>query len=172
MGAAAGAGRSHPDAEPPLHARWRQAVLCAPLASTRAVELLEKAEPFLVENRAQRLRDLLTATRTVEVDPNRALARASEGRDLAPHELTSLAMTFANPRWPVWARLLKYLLPRLPDLPKEVRPEAVRILRAWQENTLAIPSAPFRRDIAEIAVAWLAEIEWRHDHDDFEEPDW
>ncbi len=50
-----------------------------------------------------------------------------------------------------------WLINRAPDLPATVRPEAARVMEIWQQK--APDGSIYRREVGEIAFAWLRETE-------------
>lgn len=141
-----------------LSPRWRQALLTAPLVSLRAHDILNKAELFLIADNAKRLTDLMVALRTVEVIPNFSLIPLStQTKQELANQLMPLFMSDPIPRWSVWAPFIGWLLKRLNDLPAGTRSEAARLMEIWQTKTLA--KAIYKREIGEIAIAWLEEEE-------------
>ena len=140
-----------------LAPRWRQALLTAPLISTRARDLLDKARPLLVDRDARRLADLLVALRTVEVDPDFSYLPIVVELNEELDDPVSLLFKFPVPRWRVWLPLMGWLVDYAPDLPLSARPEAARIMEIWQQK--APDGSVYRREVGEIAFAWLGDIE-------------
>jgi len=147
-----------------LSPRWRQALLTAPLVSPRANDLLDKAKSFLIADDAKRLIELMVALRTVEVMPNFSLIPLSEQtkQELA-NQLMPLFMSDPIPRWSVWKPFMGWLLKRISNLPVGIRPEAARLMEIWQTKTPA--RAIYKREIGEIAIAWLKEVEGSYEDD-------
>jgi predicted AAA+ superfamily ATPase len=139
-----------------LSPRWRQALLTAPLVSPRSSELLDRAESLLIADDAKRLIELMVALRTVEVIPNFSLIPLSEKtkQELA-NKLMPLFMSDPIPIWLVWKPFIGWLLKRINNLPVGIRPEAARLMEIWQTKTPA--REIYKREIGEIAIAWLAE---------------
>ncbi|MEH1948226.1 MAG: hypothetical protein V7K77_14925, partial [Nostoc sp.] len=112
-----------------LSPRWRQALLTAPLISPRSSELLDKAEPLLIADNAQRLIELLVAIRTLEVMPNFSLIPVSTETMLKVRDhLMPVFMSDPIPKWSVWQPFIGWLLKRINDLPTNIRPEVVKIM--------------------------------------------
>jgi len=107
------------------NARWIDAVLTAPLRSARIGKLMPRIGDVLMEEDGRRLRVFLRAFRT---------------------------QVIGIPRDAVWVGVLGWLAPRLLDLPAGVRDEASELMAIWQWSTR--PGHPFRREIAEAALAW------------------
>jgi hypothetical protein len=141
-----------------LSPRWRQALLTALLVSPRSSELLDKAESLLIVDDAKRLIELMVALRTVEVIPNFSLIPLSKKtkQELA-NQLMPLFMSDPIPRWSVWQPFMGWLLKRINDLPAIVRPEAVKLMEIWQVKSPT--GSIYRKEIGEIAIAWLEEEE-------------
>lgn len=157
------------DAE--LAPRWRQAMLTAPLVSTRSSELLQKAEPVLLSDDGRLLIDLLAALRTIEVEPNSNLLPLVQDEEPAKRE--AILMRYPVPRVAVWQRLLLWLVPRVEDFPVAVRPEVVRVFEMWQRATSdmgdneKLQQLLLRPQIADIAFRWLEPLQkWRDEKDD------
>jgi hypothetical protein len=140
-----------------LAPRWRQALLTAPLISTRARDLLDKAEPLLIDGDAGRLADLLVALRTVEVNPDFSYLPVLATLNEEPNDLASILFRFPVPRWRVWSPLMGWLINRAPNLPAAIRPEAARVMEIWQQK--APDGSIYRREVGEITFAWLRETE-------------
>jgi hypothetical protein len=148
------------EASSELSPRWRQALLTALLVSPRSSELLDKAEPLLIANNAQRLIELMVAIRTLEVMPNISLKRLFTEAELQSSDrVKSLLMSDPIPRWSVWQPFMGWLLKRLNDLPTTVRPEVVKLMEMWQVNSPI--GFIYRKEIGEIAIALLKEEEPR-----------
>ena len=145
-----------------LSPRWRQALLTAPLVSPRSSELLDKAEPLLIADNARRLIELLVAVRTLEVMPNFSLMFLFTEAELQSSDrVMPILMSDPIPRWSVWQPFMGWLLKRLNDLPTGVRSEAVKLMEIWQVKSPT--GSIYRKEIGEIAIAWLKEAEVRRD---------
>lgn len=143
-----------------LSPRWRQALLTVPLVSSRSSELLDKAEPLLIADNARRLIELMVAIRTLEVMPNFSLMSLFTEAELQSSErVKSLLMSDPIPRWSVWQPFMGWLLKRLNDLPTTVRTEVVKLMEIWQVKSPI--GSIYRKEIGEIAIAWLKEEEAR-----------
>ncbi len=140
-----------------LAPRWRQAVLTGPLLSARLEELLDKVRDGLLADGGRLLVDLLVALRTTEVDVDPQMAAATAGIAKTPEEALALALRFPLPRWYTWFRMLRWLLRHASVLPPDVRNEMSQLMEIWQERT--VPGDPLRREIGELALAWLQELE-------------
>jgi hypothetical protein len=143
-----------------LSPRWRQALLTAPLVSPRSSELLDKAEPLLIADNARRLIKLMVAIRTLEVMPNFSLMSFFTEEELRSSDrVMPLLMSDPIPRLSVWQPFMGWLLKRLNNLPDSVRPEVVKLMEIWQVKSPI--GSIYRKEIGEIAIAWLKEEEVR-----------
>ena len=52
---------------------------------------------------------------------------------------------------------MRWLIPRLNNLPNSVRTEATELMEIWQ--TKAPAGLVLRKEIGEIAISWLKEVE-------------
>ncbi|HWG42799.1 MAG TPA: AAA family ATPase, partial [Gemmataceae bacterium] len=136
-----------------LAPRWRQAVLTAPFLSTRLEELLDKAREALLAEDGRLLIDLLVALRTTEVDVDPRIAETTAAIADSPAEALALALRFPLPRWYAWYWTLHWLLRHSTELSEAARHEAARIMEIWQERSG--PDDPLRREVGELAFAWL-----------------
>jgi len=140
-----------------LAARWRLALLTAPLVSTRSRELLDRAESLLVADDARRLVDLLVALRTVEVNPDYSLLPYLKEGKSDQHDFMAVMMSRPIPRWRTWSYFLGWLLERVDRLPASVQFEAAKIMEIWQQKSP--PEAIHRSRISGMALNWLTQIE-------------
>jgi hypothetical protein len=137
---------------------WRRAVLLAPARSTRAGQLLPLAAGALLQPPHQRLRDLLIAIATLEVEPNLNLLTHQALSNLSADERASWSNQFALPKPLQWLRLLNWLMPQLDQLPRSLIPELVSIFEVWQ-RAFAGQGVLHCAAIAAAAHAWLSEFE-------------
>jgi hypothetical protein len=140
-----------------LAPRWRQAVLTGPFLSTRLEELLDKAREALLADDARFLIDLLVALRTTEVDVDPRMVEVVSGIADKPEEAMALALRYPLPRWYAWCKTLRWLLRHARELNEAARHEMARVMEVWQERSG--PGDPLRREIGELALAWLHEAE-------------
>ncbi len=138
-----------------LAPRWRQAVLTAPFMSTRLEELLDTAREALFAEDGRLLIDLLVALRTTEVDVDPRIAERTATIADSPAEALALALQFPLPRWYAWYWTLRWLLRHSTELSEAARHEAARIMEIWQDRSG--PGDPLRREVGELAFAWLEE---------------
>ena len=141
------------EAEGLLAPRWRQAILTAPLLSSRLGELLDRTEAVLLADKGRWLLDLIRLVRTTEIDANPAFERFIREESSNPEEVLSIGAHFANPRWRVWYGLLRWLLGKIEALPAEVQDEALVLMEVWQERSPA--GTPLRSEIGELATRLL-----------------
>jgi hypothetical protein len=145
-----------------LSARWKQAILTAPLTSARASELLTKAEAFLLSNNCQRLVELLVASRTLEVSPDFALLPIMSEGNLPFEEVLSMLLVNPVPIWRTWLPLIGWIIQIANRLPDQVRPEVAKIFELWQTKT---PSGiRYRTEVGELAFRWLEDVKDRWGH--------
>ena len=140
-----------------LAPRWRQAVLTGPFLSTRLEELLDKAREALLADDARLLIDLLVALRTTEVDVDPQVAERAAAVVDTPEEATAVALRYPLPRWYAWYQALRWLLRHAGEFSEAARHEVARVMEVWQERSG--PGDPLRREIGELALAWLHEVE-------------
>jgi hypothetical protein len=135
---------------------WIDAILSAPLRSARLGELLPRIEERLLEGDAARLATLLRVVRTRWLVPNTllepVLAQLPSVEPLSLEERATLLLELGIPWLPIWHPIVEWLAPRLQQLPPAARDEASRVMLAWQRTPY--PGQPFRREIAEAALAW------------------
>lgn len=142
---------------PGLAPRWRQAILTALFLSARLEELLDKVRDGLLADEDRLLVDLLVALRTTEVDVDPRIAEATAGIAKTPEEALALAFRFPLPRWYTWFQTLRWLLRHAAALSPAARHEMAQLMEVWQEKTA--PGDRLRREIGELALAWLQEVE-------------
>ena len=141
--------------------RWRQALYSAPLMSTRAVELLNKIEDLLLDDGGKLLREMLIIARTAEVNPDVGLLSGLEDFVKAKSQfIPPVFYSLPIPRWNTWVPFVTWLVQHADQLPETLRPEVARLLEIWQQR--APKSAPFRKEIGEIAFSWLTGVERWH----------
>jgi len=144
-----------------LAPKWRQAFLTSVLISTKIEELLNKIEPFLLINEGERLRDLLTILRTIEINPDpiwiETLLNNSQTADEPLERITEFLWLNPIPRWKIWYQVVNWLIKKVNVLPPNIRFEAIKIFKLWQKKTPY--GSDFRKEIAEIAFIWLEELE-------------
>lgn len=140
-----------------LAPRWGQAVLTGPFLSTRLEELLDKAREALLADDGRLLIDLLVALRTTEVDVDPQIMERTATVADSPEEALALALRYPLPRWYAWHRTLRWLLRHAGEFNEAVRHEAARVMEVWQERSG--PGDPLRREIGELALAWLHDAE-------------
>ncbi len=142
-----------------LALRWRQALLSAPLHSTRASELLEHLTPSLLADGGRLAGDLMVMLRTIEVNPDFNLLPVARKIATEPEDMLSVLLMDPIPRWRIWLPFMEWLSQQGHVLPPATRDEASRVMVTWQKRTP--PNTRFRREIAKLALDWLSEMEVR-----------
>ncbi len=146
-----------------LAPKWRQALLVAPIRSPRARELLDQVKPFLLQDHAQHLIELLTLVRTIEVTPDYSLLPVIEMLGKEQGDRLPLLLCRPVPNWQSWVPLVGWFLAQTETWPSEVRIEMARLMELWQQQT---PYGwIYRKELGALAFQWLAEEE-RREHDD------
>jgi hypothetical protein len=139
------------EADPAADRPWAEAVVTAPLRSARLADLLPAIGETLLEGDGSRLAQLLRALRTQEIEPM-GLTQLEEILTLSIEDLEMLALDLARPRLETWRSVLRWLAPRLQQLPENLREELTKIMVTWLRATPPEPN--FRREIVEAALAW------------------
>jgi hypothetical protein len=143
-----------------LAARWRQAVLTAPLTSTRVRSMLDKAEAHLLADDGTLLIALLTALRTLDVAPNLGILGSIEAildeDEKTSERVRTYLLQDPIPRWSVWRPTIEWLLSHADHLPIATRSEVARVMELWQRH--APPGSLYRGDIARVAFMWLDDL--------------
>ena len=146
-----------------LAPKWRQALLMAPIRSPRARELLDQVKPLLLQDHAQRMIELLTLVRTIEVTPDYSLLPVIEKLGKEQGDQLPLLLSRPIPNWQSWVPLVGWFLAQTETWPSEVRVEMARLMELWQQQT---PYGwIYRKELGALAFQWLAEEE-RREHDD------
>lgn len=141
-----------------MQPRWRRAVLTSILRSARASRLLQKAAPALWENDAKLLKELMTAIRTLEVEPN----PSAFDRDIIPNlndaERLELAHSWAIPRLQSWRHFLPWFIPQLDNLSPVLVEESARVLGTFCDAFQFFPKWS-AKPIARFSRKWLTYME-------------
>ena len=106
-----------------LAPKWRQALLIAPIRSPRTRELLDQVKPFLLQDHAQHVIELLTLVRTVEVTPDYSLLPVIEKLGEDQSSQLPLLLSRPVPNWQSWVPLMGWILEQTETWPREVRVE-------------------------------------------------
>ena len=137
---------------------WQRAVLTSCVQSTRTTQLLEKLSDYLVEGEYERLRRLLLAMQTLEVNPNSLFLDEKLFPDLDSSERARLAHHAAVPKALTWVRFLDWLMPRVETFPPSLIRDLLPLFSTWQ-NTFAGNSVKHCLKIGELSHRWLIEFE-------------
>lgn len=136
-----------------LQPRWRRAVLASPLLSTRAWDLLTKAEPLLLGEGQALLNELIAAMRTIEVDPNPMYLNMPVVDGLSEADLKKVARDLAVPRLRSWQPFINWFLPMLRETPPQLVTETSLLLETIARGYDRIP--PW---MAEQVAIWAHQI--------------
>ncbi|TCT22838.1 hypothetical protein [Thiobaca trueperi] len=153
---------------PPLQPRWRRAVLCAPLLSTRAGALLVKVSETLWADDAVLLGELMLSMRTIEVEPDPLALDATLFPDCDDVTRMQLAHIRAVPRPRSWRYFFPWLIRRLDRIPVRHVDEATRVLESWAQSWRWFP-AWAADPIATWSRGWLARIERQRGWESYED---
>jgi hypothetical protein len=137
--------------KPEDHGSWRRAALLALVRSEIGTALLDRARSYLLDNKAQALRELIRVVMAVEVEPaTKRLLAAGLDPKLIP-------AGFNIPSGPSWLRLIMWLLSFGDSLPAAAIPDVVDLYGAWSRGTLGKdPLTPF---LVPWLYHWLTEID-------------
>jgi len=147
-----------------LSPKWRQSLLMAPVRTQRASEILDQVKPYLLENQAQRLIELLTLLRTVEVLPDVSLLPVVEKLKTEPSDRLPLLLSRPVPNWRTWGPFLGWFLAQPDAWSGKVQMEMARLMELWQHHTP--DHAIYRQEIGTRAFQWLKEAERTEDDDE------
>lgn len=150
-----------------MQPRWRRAVLTSILQSACADQLLRKVAPILWDSDAKLLKELMTAIRTLEVDPNPRAFDTTLIRNLNDAERLELAHSCAIPRLRSWRHFLPWLIPQLDKLPPVLVEETTKVLGTFGDAFHVFPTWA-AKPIAQFCRKWLAHLE-RTDEIDYHE---
>lgn len=113
-----------------VHGSWRRAAILAIVHSEIGMVLLERAKGYLLNNKAEALRELIRLVLAVDVEPARKrLLEAGIDPKLIPHGLNL-------PSGRSWVQLITWLLSLGESLPPAAIPEIVDLYTAWSRGTL------------------------------------
>ena len=137
--------------KPEDHGSWRRAALLALVRSEIGTALLDRTRSYLLDNKAQALRELIRVVMAVEVEPaTKRLLAAGLDPKLIP-------ASFNIPSGPSWLRLIMWLLSFGDSLPAAAIPDVVDLYGAWSRGTLGKdPLTPF---LVPWLYHWLTEID-------------
>lgn len=148
-----------------LSPKWRQSLLMAPVRTPHSREILDQVKPYLLENQAQRLIELLTLLRTVEVLPDVSLLPVVEKLKTEPSDRLPLLLSRPVPNWRTWGPFLGWFLAQPEAWSREVQMEMARLMELWQQHTPYHTTA-YRQEIGSRAFRWLKEAERTEDDDE------
>ncbi|MBP3124748.1 ATP-binding protein [Thalassospira sp. ER-Se-21-Dark] len=132
-----------------LQPRWRRAVLSSPLLSTRAPSLLIKSKPILLDSSQVLLNELMSALRTIEVDPNPRYLNFPLLPGYSEADIIKVSQSHALPRIRSWQPFVNWYLPFLEDLPSSLVKETSLLL-----ETIAIGYDKVPTWMAEKVAIW------------------
>ena len=133
------------------HGSWRRAILLALVRSEVGPELLTRASPLLLANRASMLREIIRIVMAVDVE-SASKRFAAIGFDPA-----TFPASLNVPSGPSWHRLIAWLLSLGENLPVAAIPDVVDLYTAWPVGTLGLdPLTPL---LMQWLYRWLTEIE-------------
>jgi hypothetical protein len=133
------------------HGSWRRAAMLALVRSEIGVALLDRAKSYLLDNKAQALRELIRVVMAVEVEPARKrLIAAGLDPKLIP-------ANFNIPSGPSWMRLIAWLLSFGDTLPPTAIPDVVDLYGAWSRGRLG--KDPLTPVLVPWLYYWLQEID-------------
>lgn len=145
-------GASTEKVERGVRGYWADAIIAAPLRSTRTDQILALIGDDLLANDGRVAVNLLRVMRTRFIRPNPALRSALQSFQISDGHRDALLLEMGIPVIPVWLPVLRWLVPRLRDLPWQAKEEASRVMLAWQR--LPVPNLRFKREIATAALEW------------------
>jgi len=133
------------------HGSWRRAALLALVRSEIGNVLLKRASGYLLDNSAERLRELIRLVMAVDVEPGAKFFSAL-GVDpkLIPVHLDV-------PKGPSWGRLILWLLALGESLPPAAIPDVVDLYNSWSIGMLG--QDPYTPLLVPWLHRWLTEIE-------------
>ena len=141
-----------------MQPRWRRAVLTSILQSARADQLLRKVAPILWDSNAKLLKELMTAIRTLEVDPNPRAFDTTLIPNFNDAERLELAHLWAIPRLRSWRHFLPWFIPQLDNLPPVLVEETTKVLCTFGDAFHVFPMW-VAKPIAQFCRKWLAYLE-------------
>jgi len=139
-------------------------LLMSPVRTPRAREILDHVKPYLLENHAQRLIELLTLLRTVEVLPDVSLLPAIEKLNAEPSDRIPLLLSRPVPNRRTWVPFLGWFLAQPDAWSIEVQLEMAQLMELWQQHSP--DHAIYRQEIGTRTFQWLKEAERTEDDDE------
>jgi len=136
------------------HWSWRRPVLLALPRSERAVELLQRLEPALLQDKGRRLREILRLVMAVDSEPlAKVIARTRPNLTL-PKGADAVVI----PKGTSWAWLAIWIIARADALPSALIPDIAKFLQCWLMANQAHAS-PINALIIGLLFQWLTRIE-------------
>jgi hypothetical protein len=136
------------------HWSWRRPVLLALPRSERAVELLQRLEPALLQDKGRRLREILRLVTAVDSEPlGKVIARTQPNLTL-PKGVDAVVV----PKGTSWAWLVIWITARADGLPSALIPDIAKFLQCWLMANQAHAS-PINALIIGLLFQWLTRIE-------------
>jgi hypothetical protein len=136
------------------HSSWRRAALLALVRSEIAPELLKKASTYLLEGKAQMLREMIRIVMAVDVESG---TKRFSALGVDPKYIPA---NLNVPSGPSWSRLILWLLTLGESLPAAVIPDVTDLYIAWSFGTLG--QDPLTPLLVQWLYRWLMEIETAH----------
>jgi hypothetical protein len=136
-----------------LQPRWLQAVITAPLVSTRSFSLLDKVTSFLLADDGSRLCKVLRIIRAVEVVPDPGIEAILDQLISPGDDPFAVLMRSAIPRWRRWSPMALWITAHANQIPEQARPVVAEFMETWQVKSPY--KAPFRREFGILALEWL-----------------
>jgi len=134
-----------------IHGSWRRSVVLALVRSEIGTDLLARASPLLLDDRAKLLRGLIRTVMAVDVQPaSQLFARAGFDPAIIPASMNV-------PSGPSWHRLIVWLLSLGENLPPAAIPDVVGLYTTWSAGMLGVH--PFTPILLQWLYRWLREIE-------------
>lgn len=138
---------SRPDA----HRAWRRYALLALFRSEAADSLLPRAQPALLSERAELLKELVATVSTIEVT---SMAEALAGQAV---ELNAFQSIMRVPKGEGWHSLIAWLLKLGPALPAAAIPDVVKLYVVYLYGTVGL--GPLVSPITHQIGIWLRDFE-------------
>jgi hypothetical protein len=136
---------------PGVHRAWRRYALLALIRSEAADSLLPRAQPALLSEGAELLKELVGTVSTVEV---KSMAEVLAGQAV---ELNAFQSTVRVPRGDGWHSLIAWLLKLGPSLPAAAIPDVVKLYVVYLYGTLGL--GPLVSAITHQIGIWLRDFE-------------
>jgi hypothetical protein len=151
-----------------LDPAWLRAMLVAPFYSERSSDIVPALEETLLRDDARLLSRVLETLIVFETRIDEALLRSPMLDHMSETQRYTLAGYWRVPVWRSWNAFLRWSLPHWRAWPHELVPRLSELAAIFVRATLLIPNA-FSQAIADIATAWLLEIEDARDYGRWQE---